>query len=316
MSEVVFKRKTVMIEDEEEEAKKKAIQQSTPQKPQTKPETTQKTNNSSSKKPNVPTTSAPNKASNGKDHPKQSKPIEKKNPSPIKAVNKPNDKMLAKKRKPSESSSSGTDEDQEYSDSGEDESSSSGSESESSESRERSKKSKPKVKSSKPNNHKSSNKENRTPKEKKPLVLKTKESLIHQFLKRWWYAYDWPGKDDFSEELKANKLRKVEVQDWKIEREVDDKGFSKCIELCGYKGVFRDYTGAIHDFRPKDMCPSLNNFLKKDEKTIYDLLIKALKEQIKSLESGEKYSIGDDKVLKELKEELNLTLDNYKKKFG
>jgi len=159
------------------------------------------------------------------------------------------------------------------------------------------------------------NKENR-PKSKKPVVLKTKESLIHQFLRRWWYAYDWPGKDDFSEELKTNKLRKVEVHDWRIEREVDDKGLSKCIELSGFKGVFRDYTGAIHDFRPKDMCPSLNNFMKKEEKTIYELLIKALKEQINSIENSEKYSIADDKVLEGVREELELTVENYKKKYG
>ena len=41
------------------------------------------------------------------------------------------------------------------------------------------------------------------------------------------------------------------------------KGYSKCIELSGYKGVFRDFKGDIHDFRPQDMCPSLNNFMKK-----------------------------------------------------
>lgn len=60
---------------------------------------------------------------------------------------------------------------------------------------------------------------------KRTLVLKTKESLVHQFLKRWWYAFKWPNKEDYSEELRANKLRKVEVTDWKMERELDDKGF-------------------------------------------------------------------------------------------
>ena len=92
-------------------------------------------------------------------------------------------------------------------------------------------------------------------------------------------------------------------------------GYTKCIELCGYKGVFRDSKGVLYDFRPKEMCPSYNNFMKKDDKTIYNFLIKALEEQISKLEKGEKYSNKDDEVLKDLKEELALTLDNFNKSF-
>lgn len=40
-------------------------------------------------------------------------------------------------------------------------------------------------------------------------------------------------------------------------------GMSKCIELSGFNGVFRDSKGTLYDFRPKDMCPSYNNFMKK-----------------------------------------------------
>jgi len=172
-----------------------------------------------------------------------------------------------------------------------------------------SKKSKPKANIVRRNNKENHKKEKRSP------VLKTKESLVHQFLRRWWYAYDWPNKDNYNEELKAHKLRKVEVHDWKIEREVDDKGNAKCIELSGYKGVFRDYKGEIYDFRPKEMCPSYSNFMKKDEKIIYELLIKALKEQLSQMQKNEKYSSQDDKVLEGVKDELDLTLENYKKKF-
>jgi hypothetical protein len=94
-----------------------------------------------------------------------------------------------------------------------------------------------------------------------------------------------------------------------------NKGLVKCIELSGFKGVFRDSKGILYDFRPKDMCPSYDSFMKKDEKKIYDFLIKALQEQIKALESSEKYSNQDDTILENIKEELDLTLENYNKKF-
>lgn len=55
--------------------------------------------------------------------------------------------------------------------------------------------------------------------------------------------------------------------------------------------------------------------MKKDEKKIYDFLIKALHEQIKALESSEKYSNQDENILESIKEELQLTLENYNKKF-
>lgn len=64
--------------------------------------------------------------------------------------------------------------------------------------------------------------------------MKTKESLVHQFLKRWWYSFQWPNKDNYSsvnikirEELRNHNLRKVEVTDWRVEREVDEKGITK-----------------------------------------------------------------------------------------
>lgn len=93
-------------------------------------------------------------------------------------------------------------------------------------------------------------------------------------------------------------------------------GFTKCIELSGYKGVFRDSKGVLYDFRPKEMCPSYNNFMNKDEKYIYELLIKALNSQIIQLEESDKYSNKDEKVLASIKEELDLTNENFRKKFS
>jgi hypothetical protein len=73
------------------------------------------------------------------------------------------------------------------------------------------------------------------------------------------------------------KLKQIEKSEWKIEPNIDEKGFKKSIELDGYKFVYIDYIGKIHDLRPRDSIPSFNNFSKKSEKELYQLLIKALK---------------------------------------
>jgi glycosylphosphatidylinositol transamidase (GPIT) subunit GPI8 len=90
-----------------------------------------------------------------------------------------------------------------------------------------------------------------------------------------------------------------------------DKGFKKCIELDGYRFVFVDYLGKIHDLRPRDSIPSFNNFAKKPEKELYQLLIKALKNQIEELEKGEKYSEEDIEIIGSLKDELDQAESNY-----
>ncbi len=63
--------------------------------------------------------------------------------------------------------------------------------------------------------------------------------------------------------------------------------------------------------RPRDSIPSFNNFSKKSEKELYQLLIKALKNQIETLEKEEKYSEEDYTIIESLKDELNLIESNY-----
>jgi hypothetical protein len=113
--------------------------------------------------------------------------------------------------------------------------------------------------------------------------------------------------------LLENKLHKVEKSEWKIEQNLNDKGFKKCIELDGYRFVFIDYLGKIHDLRPRDSIPSFNNLAKKSEKELYQLTIKALKNQIEELDKGEKYSEEDIEILTSLKEELNIVESNYER---
>lgn len=57
-------------------------------------------------------------------------------------------------------------------------------------------------------------------------VSRAKKELIYNILKRWWYCMpDWPPVDyDYSEKLKENQLRKVELALWKLEPNFDDAG--------------------------------------------------------------------------------------------
>ena len=54
--------------------------------------------------------------------------------------------------------------------------------------------------------------------------LKTKNSLVYDVLKRWWYVMpDWPPKDyDYGPALLRRGLRKVETKYWKVEPEEKD----------------------------------------------------------------------------------------------
>jgi len=260
-------------------------------------------NNSNQKKDN--TNKTPNNINKKEEKKKEvSSPAKKPESKNNNILN--NDKTLNKKRKripsESESDSSGSGE---YSDS---EGSESESGSEDSSSSEKSlKKIKPNIKT------KSVKKKTKSTPTKSNKTLKTKESLVYQLIKRWWYSFDWPNKENYDDDLKNSKLRQVDFSEWKKEADENNEGFVKCIELAGFKGLFRDYKGNLYDFRPKDMYPSVNNFMNKDESFIYELLIKGIKNQMEDLEKGVKYSSKDEKILHELKAEYNNVLENFKK---
>ena len=55
----------------------------------------------------------------------------------------------------------------------------------------------------------------------------------------------------------------MSISDWKLEADVDSLGRSKCIELNGFPGIFRDFKGKSHDLRSKELCPTYNNFMNK-----------------------------------------------------
>lgn len=117
-----------------------------------------------------------------------------------------------------------------------------------------------------------------------------KETVVVDLLCRWWYALpDWPPNDPkyYDDELNKLSLRRVSVQEWEWVSQVDDRGRGKCYELSQFRGIFRKNDGEAVDIRPKDTCPSYNNFMKKDLAELYNLLVKAYENQIKELVSGD-----------------------------
>jgi hypothetical protein len=60
-------------------------------------------------------------------------------------------------------------------------------------------------------------------------------------------------------------LRRVDAgQRFKAEPEVDDKGLKKVYEIENYSGKFKDSKGTTYDLRPKETCPCISNFMKKE----------------------------------------------------
>ena len=116
--------------------------------------------------------------------------------------------------------------------------------------------------------------------------------LVNELLCRWWYALPhWPPENhDISLKLKENKLRLINIQDWKKESKYDENGFEKCFELPGYKYILLDSNGKTYDFRPQEGKPTYNNLIKLPRKKICGLLIKALQNQLSEINQRKKVS--------------------------
>ena len=59
-------------------------------------------------------------------------------------------------------------------------------------------------------------------------------------------------------------MRRVESKNWKIEPE-EKEGLRKVFELETFPGYFKDSQGVTYDMRPRESCPSLNNFERMDK---------------------------------------------------
>lgn len=150
---------------------------------------------------------------------------------------------------------------------------------------------------------------------KNQISLKTKETLVYALLKRWWYAIDieWYKSDKKIEDLLLdNKLRKVEVSNWKIE-DNEVNGMKKCIELKGFPYVFLDYNEKFYDLRKKENCPSFVNLMKKEKKELIELNIKAITKQLFELDNSKSCYVSDISLLRS---ELNKELESFRKELG
>ena len=54
---------------------------------------------------------------------------------------------------------------------------------------------------------------------------------------------------DFSDKLKENNLRLVQISNWQKEKN-EVNGFSKVVPIETYPGIFADVDGSLHDMRP------------------------------------------------------------------
>ena len=143
--------------------------------------------------------------------------------------------------------------------------------------------------------------------------MKPKSSLVYKILKRWWYALPkWPPENyDPSETLKENKLRVVQLADWKKEPNIDENNFNKCFELSGFKCVYLDANGMTHDLRPQENKPSYNSLMKKPDTELYQLLVTALQKQLEELNAID--SKQNTTLKKDLQNELKLAENSLHK---
>jgi len=134
-------------------------------------------------------------------------------------------------------------------------------------------------------------------------VVKSKDVLVYEVLKRWWYCVpDWPPVGyNYSNDLAEKQLRKVDQRYWRIEPEIDATGFRKVYEVPSFPGVFRTSKGETIDLRPHDTCPSYENFKKKSILELCELLVTALRNQIEALQNTPSF---DNDYLVQLKKEF------------
>ncbi|ANQ06816.1 Uncharacterized protein PCOAH_00010160 [Plasmodium coatneyi] len=147
---------------------------------------------------------------------------------------------------------------------------------------------------------------NRTPKEK----------LVAQLLIRWWYVLpDWPTPDfNYEPELTRRKLRLVPLEEYEDEEDINKEGFRKVYEISAFPGVFRDATGQAYDLRDKESCPCYNNFMKKTELELLELICQAIRNQIESLKKSIYDESGTEKTLERQLKDAEVKLNKMTKK--
>ncbi|CXI22845.1 conserved Plasmodium protein, unknown function [Plasmodium berghei] len=152
-----------------------------------------------------------------------------------------------------------------------------------------------------------------------PRNRSPKEKLVAQLLTRWWYVLpDWPiPYYDYTTELENKKLKLVSLEEFEDHEDIDKHGFKKVYEISAFPGVFRDSLGTAYDLRDKETCPCYNNFIKKTDLELLQLICAAIKNQIICLKNSvynETYKeVILEKELKEAESKLRKVMDKNNK---
>ncbi|KEG00939.1 hypothetical protein YYE_04385 [Plasmodium vinckei vinckei] len=152
-----------------------------------------------------------------------------------------------------------------------------------------------------------------------PRNRSTKEKLVAQLLTRWWYVLpDWPiPYYDYTNELETKKLKLVSLEEFEDHEDIDKNGFKKVYEISAFPGVFRDSLGTAYDLRDKETCPCYNNFIKKSDLELLQLICTAIKNQMDCLKNSvynETYKKNIlEKELNEVESKLRKVMDKNAK---
>lgn len=119
-------------------------------------------------------------------------------------------------------------------------------------------------------------------------IPKSKNKLIIEILKRWWYGFSWPN-----QEINYQ----TELENYLKENKITDKTYKP---LPGYPGVFQNNDNNIIDLRKAiDLKPSFNSLKSMEIKDLAQLLKKCLKHQLiefKDNEVNDKYFYTNLKI--------------------
>jgi hypothetical protein len=116
------------------------------------------------------------------------------------------------------------------------------------------------------------------------LERDAKQKLVAQVLCRWWFAMSWPPADfDSDAALKGRGFRRVPLNTFDQEPELDELGLRKAYELQQFKGCFRAFDGELLDVRPVEGRPSWDQMMLKSKPELYRLLLAAYDAQLAEL---------------------------------
>jgi len=116
------------------------------------------------------------------------------------------------------------------------------------------------------------------------LERDAKQKLVAQVLCRWWFAMSWPPADfDSDAALKGRGFRRVPLNTFDQEPELDELGRRKAYELEQFKGCFRAFDGELLDVRPVEGRPSWDQMMLKSKPELYRLLLAAYDAQLAEL---------------------------------